>query len=103
MWNSFTKIFVGRFVQEAGRTILRGKLRMNRFTQLFLLVWFSLCGFLCAALTYAAAVGNVDWQDVSFPFIFLFFGILLVRFGAHLSKANHVVERLRELLDDFAA
>jgi len=76
---------------------------MNRFTQLFLLVWFSLCGLFCAALIYAAAVGNASWQDVSFPFIFLLFAIFLVRFGAYLSRADHVVERLRELLDGFAA
>jgi membrane protein implicated in regulation of membrane protease activity len=74
---------------------------MNRFTQLFLLVWFSLCGLLCAALIYAAAVGNVSWQNASFPVAFLLFVIFLVRFGAHLSRADHVVERLRELLDGF--
>lgn len=78
--NSFNPIFVGSFRAEGNQTILSGVLRLSRFTQVFMSIWFG--GILLWVLIASVAVIAKPSETWFFPL----FGILMFALGVGLVK-----------------
>ena len=84
--NSFKPLFMGKFEQRADKVVLVGRFTMHPFAKVFMAVWMSfvviatLAGAIAATQSHRAAPMSLAGLGM------LLFGMLLVCFGAWLSR-----------------
>ena len=60
--NGLKPVFVGRFVRERGRVVLKGRFSSAPFGKVFMTVWFAFLGFMTVFGFHAVLTGAVrDW------------------------------------------
>jgi hypothetical protein len=84
--NSFKPIFVGRFEQVQGKTVLTGRFRLSWFVKLFMAYWFGFCA-LFVVLSLAAAIHKPAAALMSLAGIGMFaLGLGMTRLFAWFSR-----------------
>lgn len=84
--NSFKPYFIGKFERRADKVVLVGRFTMHPFVKVFMAIWM---GFVVVGTLVGAIAAMQSHRAESMPLAglgMLLFGVLLVRFGAWLSR-----------------
>jgi hypothetical protein len=106
--NSFAPVFVGEFVVVAGRRTLLGSLRLSRFAQVWLAVWFGFLTLFTVIMVPAVMMGAAEPGAERGLLVLLFMwaaGLSSLYFSWWMGQRdrNEIENRLREALLPIAA
>jgi hypothetical protein len=87
MYNMFKPIFIGKFKEIDGQTVLVGTFKMHWTTKAFMSVWFSFCMFIFI-LTALSSVNPKKWGLLMLYAGMFIFGLVMVGFGKWLSRKD---------------
>jgi hypothetical protein len=84
--NSFKPYFIGKFERRADKVVLVGRFTMHPFVKVFMAIWMGFVVFATLASGVAATQSHRAAPMPLFGLGMLLCGVLLVRFGAWLSR-----------------
>lgn len=85
--NAFKPVFVGKFSEEGGKTILTGVFRFHRFVQVFMTFWFGITTlWLITVSINALSTASNTWYFPLYGLMMLAMGVGMVKIGKWFSR-----------------
>jgi hypothetical protein len=87
MYNMFKPVFIGKFKEFDGKTVLVGTFKLHWATKAFMSFWFGFCLFIFLLTALSSSKPNKGWLLLLYSGMF-FFGLIMVGFGKWLSRKD---------------
>jgi hypothetical protein len=87
MYNMFKPVFIGKFKEIDGKTVLVGTFKLHWATKAFMSFWFGFCLFIFLLTALSSSKPNKWWFLGLYVGMFIF-GLIMVGFGKWLSRKD---------------